>query len=377
MRIEENRFVNLTKVEYSNERKFSFKLFTVFLLLSIIIYYLLLIKLMKRNLNKLFSISLDDKLNQTNLQTLNKTNLDLNDEFFQIKEVIKQINKKNLTNIETVGGGAANVGNALKMLNNFINICEKIKCKNIITPYGLQNIIKNPINYKEYNITIFPSSFENKMKVDIKLSNPSIYYFSYKKKPHEMRLKVIREEVLNNIPKYNISPDDLYINIRSGDIFVNAINSDYSQPPLCFYQKIINEKNYKNNFIVSNGHENPVVDKLLKLFPEIKYVHDSVEGDISIIVNAYNLIMPVSTFPWTLIRLNYNLINLYIYELNNYNWSKINSSTIHIMKPSPYYDNIMKRKWKKTKKQLELMINENCSDSNFTTIFLKKKLNLL
>ena len=190
-----------------------------------------------------------------------------------------------------------------------------------------------------------------------------------------MRLRIIREEVLNNIPKYNISPDDLYINIRSGDIFVKAINNDYSQPPLCFYQKIINEKHYKNNYIVSNGHENPVVDKLLILFPEIKYIHDSVEGDISIIINAYNLVMSVSTFPWTLIRLNYNLKNLYIYDINeliNYDLSSINS-IIHLMKPSLYYENIMKRKWLKTAKQLELMIKENCSNINFTTIFPKKK----
>ena len=31
-----------------------------------------------------------------------------------------------------------NIGNALIMLNNLINICEKIKCKNIICPKGLE-----------------------------------------------------------------------------------------------------------------------------------------------------------------------------------------------------------------------------------------------
>ena len=375
MTIEEIPFVNLAKVKYFCKRNSLFKLFLIFCFLSIIINYLLLIILFKKQVNKLLILPSNDKFNRTNLEALNKTNYDSNDEFFQIREVQEQVHNKNLTYIETVSGGTGNVGNALIMLNNFINICEKIKCKNIITPHGLQNIIKNPINYNDYNITIFPSSFENKMKIDINLSNRGIYYFKYKRKPHEMRLKILREEILNNIPKYNISPNDLYINIRSGDIFVKALHHDYSQPPLCFYQRIINEKIYKNSYIVSNGHENPVVDKLLKLYPEIKYIHDSVEGDISIIVNAYNLVMPVSTFPWTLIRLNYNLMNLYIYdifEMINYDLSSFNN-TIHIMKPSPYYENIMKRKWSKTAKQMELMINENCSNTNFTTIFPKKK----
>ena len=46
---------------------------------------------------------------------------------------------------------------------------------------------------------------------------------------------------------------------------MNAINTNYAQPPLCFYKKIINENNYENIYLISNGHENPVVDRLLKL----------------------------------------------------------------------------------------------------------------
>ena len=85
----------------------------------------------------------------------------------------------------------------------------------------------------------------------------------------------------------------------------------------------------------------------------------TLENAISIIINAYNFVMPISTFPGTLIHLNNNLKNLYIYELLRYNIERVNY-TIHKMKPSPKYSQIMARKWKKTKEQLELMINENC-----------------
>ena len=78
-----------------------------------------------------------------------KTNLDLYYEFFQIKSVKDQIQKKNLTYIETLSGGFGNVGNALIMLNKWINICEKIRCKNIIVPGGgLENIIKSLFSIK-------------------------------------------------------------------------------------------------------------------------------------------------------------------------------------------------------------------------------------
>jgi len=193
-------------------------------------------------------------------------------------------------------------------LNNIINICEKISCRNIVLG-GLGEIIKNPIFYKKYNITIFPISYKNKIKIDIILDRTNLFSFHYKKN-HNMRLSIIRDELLKNIPIYKANPNDLYINIRSGDIFLNVINPHYGQPPLCFYKEIIIDNKFNKIFILSNGHENPVVDELLKMYKEIKYMHGSVVFDISIIVNAYNFVMSASTFSKTLINLNYNLKNL-------------------------------------------------------------------
>ena len=44
-----------------------------------------------------------------------------------------------------------------------------------------------------------------------------------------------------------------------------------------FLSKIINENNFTNIFLLSNGHENPCVDISLKLYPNIKFIHGSVE----------------------------------------------------------------------------------------------------
>ncbi len=294
------------------------------------------------------------------------SNINYQDDFFKLPIVKKQIYDNNLTYIETLYGVSGNVGNALISLNNIINICEKISCRNIVLG-GLGNIIKNPIFYKKYNITIFPYSYKNKITIDIRLDWSNLFYFSYKKN-HYMRLSIIRNEVLKNIPIYKANRNDLYINIRSGDIFLNAINPHYSQPPLCFYKKIINNNKFNKIFILSNGHENPVVDELLNIYKEIKFIHGSVEFDISIIVNAYNFVMPISTFPQTLISLNYNLKNLYIYGMMKYFQPKVNY-TLHQMHPSDKYKKILLNKWKKTKEQIHLMINENCLYSNMTSYY--------
>lgn len=332
----------------SNNRMFKYLILTIF--------YLFII-------NYIFDATNKQKKNC--FEYSNKTNIYYK-EFFQSPEIKSQIYKKNLTFIETISGGKGNVGNALVMLNKLINICEIIKCKNIIVPRGgLEKIIKKPIFYKDYNIKIFPYSYKKNLTIDINLNTKYIFYFNFKNKEYKNRIGIIKKEVLNNIPKYISSPDDLYIHIRSGDIFVNIINKNYAQPPLCFYQKIINENNFNKIYIVSNGHENPVINKLLYLYQKIKYIHNSVERDISIIISAYNLVISVSTFIYTLINLNDNKQNLYIYKYDKYHLNNLNC-VVHEMEASIKYKSIMFGKWNNTKEQLDLMLKEDCLKSNLT-----------
>lgn len=156
----------------------------------------------------------------------------------------------------------------------------------------------------------------------------------------------------------------MFIHIRSGDIFIDHFSKHYSQPPLCFYQKIINNYKFENIFILSNGQENPVLDSLLKIYPNIKFTKGSIESDVSKILYAYNLVMSESTFIYNLILFNKNLKKLFVYELLRHVNKTKSNLTIYKMYPSTKYVNVMKLKWKKTKEQLDLMINENCYNSN-------------
>lgn len=252
------------------------------------------------------------------------------------------------------------------MLNNLINICGNIRCKNIIAPQGLECLIKKPVLDKIYNITIFPNFYRDKIEIDLKINSTELFYFRYIKKHHLMRLSILREEIFSNIPRYSANPNDLFIHIRSGDIFIDHISKFYSQPPLCFYQKILNEYRFNNIFLISNGHENPVVDALLKLYPNIKFINDSIENDISKIVNAYNLVMSRSTFIQNLIIFNNNLKNLYVYEILGHINIINRNLTIYRMEPSLKYAKIMKLKWNNTKEQLNLMLREDCINSKLT-----------
>ena len=78
--------------------------------------------------------------------------------------------------------------------------------------------------------------------------------------------------------------------------------------------------------------------------------------------------MPISTFPLTLVRLNNNLRKMFVYPLINYNF-KDENFTVYKMEASQNYLNKIQRKWNNTKDQLDLMINENCSNANFSILY--------
>ena len=293
-----------------------------------------------------------------------KTNIDYNNEFFKIREVKEQIEKKKLKYINTIFGGKAKIGNALILLDKLIEICRRIKCANIICPRGLEKIIKNPIYDKSNNINIFPNKYTSKMKIDININKRTLFWFNFRNKSNENRLLIIRDEILRNVPRLDSKKPDLYIHIRSGDIFINTKNRIYSQPPLCFYQKIINENNFTNIYIISNGNENPVINILLKTYPKIIFYRDSVEKAISIILYSYNFVMSVSSFIMTLIPMNKNLQNLYVYQIYNYKLKHFNC-TIHKMIPSYGYIKLMKHKWQISQEQLHLLVHEKCTNTSF------------
>ena len=242
-------------------------LFLVLLLLFLLNDYIL-VKYCKSYSSELFKLK--SIYNNSVIENVNRnSSIDFDDEFFQIKEVQNQIYLKNLSNIKTLSGSGGNIGNALISLNNLINICINIKCKNIITPKGtLKYIIKKPIYNKEFN------------------------------------------------------------------------------------------------------NENPVVDQLLKLYPNIKYMHGAVVDDITVIVHAYNFVTSISTFPMTLIWLNNYLKNLFIYDMMDFkyfetihfNLQNVNY-TIYKMIPSQKYYQMMDKKWERTREQLDLMLTENCTNT--------------
>ena len=156
------------------------------------------------------------------------------------------------------------------------------------------------MNFKNKNIVTFDKR--------------SIYYQRLIKP--EIRIDMLKNEIKRNLPKIKINSTDLFIHIRSGDIFkyMQNINLDYAQPPLCFYQSIITSFNFTKIYIIAQDKENPIIDIFIEKYPNIIFHKNKLEKDVSILANAYNLVGSISSFFTTLIIINENVENIWEFD---------------------------------------------------------------
>jgi hypothetical protein len=168
------------------------------------------------------------------------------------------------------------------------------------------------------------------------------------------------------LPKVVVGLNDLYIYIRSGDIFFRKNTGSilgYYQQPLCFYINILKIYKFNEVFIISENKLNPVIQNLLIKYTNIKKTRNSLKLDISYLINSYNIVSAKSTFFSVFIRFNDKLKFLWEYDFYP---SKIIDNfqiyyTIYKMNTSNNYKRIM-IPWANLPNQKEIMIKEQCKN---------------
>ena len=263
-------------------------------------------------------------------------------------------------------------GNSMILLNNLIAYCEVLDIRNIYLNIDMNWPIVEDIFSDRVNIYfVSPYQIECEDKAVLCADYKPFYYLTVVKP--EIRISLFKDEVKRNLPSINTDRNDLYIHIRSGDIFKRRPNTVYAQPPLCFYQKILNNFFFKSIYIVSENRKNPIIELLTKEYHEIIFIDNYIETDAAILSNAYNIVGSMSSFLTTLVMINDNLINYW--DFDNYRLSEKylhfhhdiynfnRNYTLYEMKPSEDYRKEM-FVWRNSKRQIDLMINEKCKEFN-------------
>lgn len=286
-----------------------------------------------------------------------------------------QMNRKsqNLTKIKSVYVEKSfNFGNSVVLLNNLLYYCEILNISNIyLNSKKIWPIFAN-ITKKTFNISLIHKKNLDFTDESVAVFDKKLVFFQNIIK-QEIRIDKLGLEIKKNLPKFDINPNDLFIHIRSGDIFRYQSNRgmSYAQPPLCFYENILNSFKFRRIYIIAQDKLNPLINILTKKFKKIIFSINSLKEDIFILLNAYNIVASISSLLTTLIIINDNLKILWEYDLYRlpekylhlhhdiYNY-KIKYS-IYKMYPSKKYKNMM-FPWRNTKYQRYLMIHEKCKN---------------
>lgn len=182
-------------------------------------------------------------------------------------------------------------------------------------------------NYCDYFYAFKPNEFDNLIDKYLKA------YINYDIK-------------LNNI--YNLDfNNDLFIHIRSGDIFEknNYVNDDvnsdlfkwFIQPPYSFYEKIINENINKKIYILSENINNPIIEKIMNNFENCKFLSNEIETDFQILLNSKYLVSSTSDFVLTAVFLS-NYKNIIYASRENYYYLVSHKFNIKYYDYSEYYN---------------------------------------
>ena len=173
------------------------------------------------------------------------------------------------------------------------------------------------------------------------------------------RLKELYEKYLQTTMKPVTQTYDIGIHIRSGDIFQGKGHGLYVQPPLYFYEKIINENPEKTKVIVFENINNPVIVVLMQQYkndPNIVFQSNTLEADIMTLSQCRTMVCSVGTFCLVSFVISTSIEKLVIpdYFVKN-QWFTFDNVATEIIELPGYYTG----KWANTKEQNEKIITYN------------------
>ena len=213
----------------------------------------------------------------------------------------------NITNwYGRLGNNITQIVNAI-IFANYFNI-NKIN-------YPNHNIIKNTQlilnNLNKNNITCnkcYHHTFFSRKKICKKFNlNEDIF------ENNKINIREIIKSIISftEYEKLDITDKDLIIHIRSGDVYSSNPHMGWIQPPLSFYENIINTHKWDKIYLICEDTKSPVIKPLLNKYKNIIFNLQSLKNDIHYIIKAKNICFGMGSFVPALLLFNDNLNTIY------------------------------------------------------------------
>jgi hypothetical protein len=152
-----------------------------------------------------------------------------------------------------------------------------------------------------------------------------------------------------------LDKNDIVLHIRSGDIFDKNPHPNYIVPPLSYYNRILSSGNYNKIIIVAEDTKNPVINELIKLYPNIDHKKQNLVDDIKIILGTSKIVTSFGTFIPFLLLFSKEIKDVYKPSYQQSLHSSLRGVHIHDTDLTEYRLHL--HPWKNTKEQRDYIIN--------------------
>ncbi|MCP9926409.1 hypothetical protein [Cyanobium sp. CH-040] len=182
---------------------------------------------------------------------------------------------------------------------------------------------------------------------------------------HRRLLRDVRNLLTLDIDSQGYGNNDLVIYIRSGDVFSGSSpHPSYGQPPFAFYRKVVlfRKRKWQTVRVVFQDLGNPVIEPLLQWLPDhcrqMIPVSGELRDDLSVLLNARNLISGKGTFCSAVSALSRHLRTVYCFDREFKSWGNKKVKALSFAdRAENYIRQIYAGNWRNSPEQRRLMVN--------------------
>ena len=245
-------------------------------------------------------------------------------------------------------------GNHVYQFTRILQYCKLLNFKKVIVPHNYL-FFKNDFYVDDIHVQI------GKIKIRTRKYIKGFFYWPVPGVPLNFSIiNLYKNEFLKSFSNISLGENDLYLHLRSGDIFVTSDHSNYAQPPLQYFVDVINYKNWTNVYLLTQNFINPVILGLLEKNVTFIDTNFNFTKSIHLIVNSFNLAIGRTTFGLALSFLSRNLNLLFTFNCPT---NKL-PSHFNCDPDDSYVDNVLNQ-WRHSSDQIVLLFTSKCRHWNF------------
>lgn len=260
--------------------------------------------------------------------------------------------------------GRRRFGNSVTCLGNAIAVAKALGLAKVVAPgFNIQ-----PGCVEDVLVTPVAVPGESVLEGSFYKGEPLYPFFRELDVPALFASAAPKLVALHGVDMTNLeglSNDELVIHLRSGDIFSERarVNPNYGQPPLSFYQEIVQIRRWRKVWVVFENGLNPVISPLISWLAQQRISFEISSSDwktdISLCLRASHLVGGRGTFLDPVLWGSIHLSKFYTFE---------NPLAAERMKSRPHiallnyvdcagnYKNSVLTRWKNSLPQRELMV---------------------